>query len=266
MNIFNFELKKSWRSILWWGLSIALLYVMFIGIYPTTAQNAEAMDLILKYYPPEYLAAFGLSETLSIASLSGYNSFTFSFMQLILAIHASYLGFSYLSIEEREMTADFLFTKPASRSTIFLYKTGAALVSLFVIGLLSGIGIILAFVLFPDDQNYTTSLGLLFISIPLFQLTFFTTGMLLTTCLKKIKSVLSFSLGLSFAMYSLNSLRAIIDKEIFGIISPFYHMEPQYVFNELSLRWPLVIFGLMYSIGAGVVAYHLYKRRNIAVR
>ena len=122
MNIFTYELKMYRNSIIIWSISIAGLLVLFMGIYPSMAADAALMDMILENYPEAMLKAFGMAGSLSLSSVLGYFTFTFAFVQLCLAMQSSYYGFHFLSVEERELTADFLMSKPVSRRRIIISK------------------------------------------------------------------------------------------------------------------------------------------------
>ena len=51
---------------------------------------------------------------LDMSSVLGFFSFVFLFCQICLAIQAANYGFSLVSVEERELTADFLLAKPVA--------------------------------------------------------------------------------------------------------------------------------------------------------
>ncbi len=70
-----------------------------------------------------------------MATVLGFYGFVFLFVQLCLAIQAGNYGFGLVSIEESELTADFLLSKPVSRAQILTGKLLAALTSLLVTAL-----------------------------------------------------------------------------------------------------------------------------------
>ena len=84
--------------------------------------------------PKELLAAFGM-DTIDLSTVLGYFSFILMFAQLCLAIQAGNYGFGLVSIEESELTADFLMTKPVSRVRILTSKLLAVLANLIITNL-----------------------------------------------------------------------------------------------------------------------------------
>jgi len=89
------------------------------------------MTEMLAKFPKELLIAFGM-DNLNYATILGYISFYFLFIQLCLAIQAGNFGFGLVSIEENEMTADFLLTRPVSRMKILTSKILAAISSMLL--------------------------------------------------------------------------------------------------------------------------------------
>ncbi len=264
MNIFLFELKMYRKSIISWSVSIFGLLVIFMSFYPTMASDSAIMDMILENYPKEMLKALGMDGTLSLSSIFGYLSFIFVFSQLCLAIQSSYYGFHFLSVEERELTADFLITKPISRKMIISAKFAAACTSLLITNFFTWIGTFISIFLFKNGNEFDREiLMVLLSSLFFFQLFFLSIGMLISVLVRKIRSVLTFSMALAFGLYILNAVRGIIDGKILGFITPFYHFEPNYILEHGTYNMPMAVvsFGI---IGISIaLSYFLYMRRNI---
>ena len=70
--------------------------------------------------------------SIDLSTVLGFYSFAFLFTQICLAIQAANYGFSLVSIEERELTADFLLAKPVGRTQILTSKLLAALSGLTI--------------------------------------------------------------------------------------------------------------------------------------
>lgn len=263
-NIFMVELKTYIKSILIWSLSLfAMIYSMMV-FYPAFSADVELLDKLMSSYPDALLKAFGMSSGLSMASVLGYFSFTFAFIQLLLAVQAANYGFSILSVEEREFTADFLMSKPVSRNQILTAKFLAAFLALSLTNFVTWIATYSGIELFRDGKPYDLrSLVLLLSTIVLFQLLFLTVGMLISVILERIRNVLSFSLAFAFGTYILNTVRAIVGGELLGFVSPYYYFDPIYILENGALRLPLLVISIvivMVCIGTTVL---LYGRRDI---
>ena len=264
MNIFTYEFKTYIKSILIWSLSITGMLVLFMSIFPSMAADATLMDKILENYPEAMLKAFGMSDGLSLSSVLGYFAFIFAFVQLCLAIQSSYYGFHFLSVEERELTADFLMSKPVSRQQIITAKFLAAFASLQITNLFVWIGSFGSIMLFKDGHEFDLgNLIILLLSTILFQLFFLSVGMIITVLSKKIRSVLMFSMALSFGLYILNAVKGVIGGDILGIITPFYHFDAAYILEHNKYNIPMVSISVGIIVVSLVSSYFLYQKRNI---
>ena len=118
-------------------------------------------------------------------------------------------------------------TKPISRSKVYFSKFIAAFLSLVITAIVVSVGSFIALELFNAGQHYETPNVLkLLITIPIFQLVFLSMGMLISLFFKKVRSVLSLSMGLAIGLYVINSVRGIADSKILGYFSPYYYFEP----------------------------------------
>jgi len=264
MNIFRYEFKMYRKSIITWALSIAAILIMYMAFYPSFGADVEMMDKLLENYPEELLKAFGMGGSLSLSSISGFLAFTFTFVQLCLAIQASNYGFSILSVEERELTADFLMSKPVSRNTILFGKFFAAFIALTITNIAVWICTYISLALYNNGSEYDSgAVAMLLASNMLIQLFFMSVGMVISVSAKKIRSVLSFSMALSFGAYMINAIRGIIDSKLLGYITPFYHFEPNGILEFGKINWSLGIISLVIIVGSLVATYVLYNNRNI---
>ena len=130
-NIFLHELKMHLRSAITWSVALAVLIFVFVSLFSSFAADARLLSEMLSRFPRELLTAFGL-DGVDLSTILGYFSLAFLFVQICLAIQAANYGFSLVSIEEREWTADFLLTKPVTRTQILNSKLLAALGGLFL--------------------------------------------------------------------------------------------------------------------------------------
>jgi len=264
MNIYKYELRMYVKSIIAWSLSIFALLVMFMTFYPTFGNDASLLDKMLENYPKELLAAFGMGGELSLSTVLGYFAFTFVFVQLCLAIQASNYGFSFLSVEEREFTADFLLSKPVSRKNIIAAKFLAAMTALTITNIIVWIASFTAIEMFREGKAYgANKLLLLLASIAIFQMFFLSIGMIVSVTTKKVRSVLSYSMALSFGLYIMNAVRGVVGGDLLGYVSPFYHFDPVYILDKGEYNLPMAAISVAVIIVSIGTSYFLYLKRNI---
>lgn len=263
MNIFLYEARKNLISFALWAGNLALLILVFMAFFPTFSEDTAMLEKIMENYPEALLKAFGMSSELSLASVLGYFTFVFAFLQLALAIQSSNYGFHILSVEERELTADFLLAKPISRSEILLAKLCSYILTLVATNLVIALMSYISIRIFCEGHDYDKgALNLLFFSSILFQLLFFSISMLISLTQKKIRSVLSYSMALAFTTYILNSVRSIVGGEFLGWFSPFYYFEPGSILVKGSLSFMAYLSVLLIAVCFGL-SFYLYRKRNI---
>lgn len=262
-NIFKHEFNMHLRSALIWSASIAALIFVYVSLFSSFAKDAALLNEMMKNFPDELLTAFGL-KGMDLSTLLGYFSFVFLFVQLCLAIQAANYGFSLVSIEEREWTADFLLAKPVSRAQILNSKALAAFCCLTLTNAvvwLSSIGFIQ---LFASDQPYEPKpLYLMLSSIVLFQLFFFGVGLCVSLLVKRIRNVTPYSMALGFGMYVLSVFSDMLGESVFELITPFKHFYPQYIVVHEAYNFPLVAISLVVALISIASSYLLYLRRDI---
>ena len=115
MNIYKHEFKMNLKSVITWSVAMAALIFIYVSLFSSFAMDAELLNEMMANFPEELLMAFGM-DGIDLSTVLGYFGFVFLFAQICLAIQAANYGFSLVSIEERELTADFLLARPVGRT------------------------------------------------------------------------------------------------------------------------------------------------------
>ena len=262
-NIFRHEFRIRLRSVISWSLAVTALVVIFFSFFSIFADQAALVNEMLKNFPPQLRAAFGM-DRMNLATVLGFYGFIFTFIQLCLAIQAGNYGFGLVSIEESELTADFLLSKPVSRTNVLTSKLLAALASLLVTNLVLWVSSFAAITLFRGDYEYEpATLVILLLSMPIFQLFFMSIGLVISLLVKRVRNVTPYALGLGFGMYVLNAFSGVFGDVKLESITPYKHLDPSYIVREGALDTPLVLVNITISLIALAISYWRYIRRDI---
>jgi ABC-2 type transport system permease protein len=263
VTIYLHEFRTRLRSVIIWSLSVAALVIFFFSLFPTFADQAALMNEMLAKFPPGLREAFGLGNY-DLTTVLGFYAFLFIFVQLCLAIQAGNYGFGLVSIEESELTADFLLSKPVSRWQVMNSKLLAAFTSLTITNLVVWASTFLAIQLFRGGRTYEPSTLLLLLgTIVIFQLFFLCVGLVISLLVKRVRSVTPYGLGLGFGTYVLSAFSGVFSDVKLEYITPFKHLDPAYIVSHMALDTPLVLLNLGITIVSLVVSYWLYLRRDI---
>ena len=262
-NIYIHEFRARLKSVIIWSLSLAALILFFLSMFPVFSDQAAMMNEFLARYPAQLRAAFGFDK-MDLSTVLGFYSFTLVFAELCLAIQAGNYGFGLVSIDENELTADFLLSKPVSRTQVLTSKLLAAFTSLLITDLVVWVSTILGFLLFRSGHDYDPStLVLLLLSLLIFQLVFMSIGLVISLLVRRIRSVTPYGLGLAFGAYVINGFSGVFGDVKLELITPFKHLDPTFIVLHASYDAPLVLLDGMVILVAIGVSYWLYTRRDI---
>ena len=153
MNIYKFEMKMLRKSIIIWALAVPVGLTFYLSFFPMLQADATGYQVVMDQFPDEFLAFFGMSRDLPMTRIDGYLSLTYGMIQIPLAIQAANYGFHMLSVEERELTADFLLTRPVTRKKIILSKFFAAFTSLTIVNIVVWFFTILSVLAFKGNDD-----------------------------------------------------------------------------------------------------------------
>ncbi|OGO18169.1 MAG: hypothetical protein A2Z14_18910 [Chloroflexi bacterium RBG_16_48_8] len=263
MNIYKHEFKMNFKSVIIWSLALSLLIFVFMSMFSTIARDAELLNEMMAKFPEELLMAFGMAG-IDMSTVLGFYGLVFTFCQLCIAIQAANYGFSLVSVEERDQTADFLLAKPVRRTRILTSKLLAAITGLTITNLVVWISSYLFINMFRDGRAYETKpLLLLLLSIVMLQFVFLTVGMLISLLVKKVRNVTPYSMALAFGMYVMSAFGGMLGEDKLEVITPFKHFEPNYIISNAAYDLPLVLISLSFIIISVAGSYMLYTRRNI---
>lgn len=233
------ELKRTYRSLFLWCLIIAIIVVFGILEYPFVSQYIQDLMPVFDAMPKIVSIMFGIYQV-DFTSTLGYYVCMYFWCTLITYVHAMYLGASIVIKEERDKTADYLFTKPYARKTIVQAKLIAALVNVFIVAAVSGGLSILALLMIGLNGH---EMQLVFMTI---------IGMFFT---QVILMVIGLLCSLMSKSYKKGVLMGMICLMVFYAIS----ITIQYVgnINYLNFLSPLQYFDAKLVIASGFNLFYL---------
>lgn len=262
-NIYKHEFRTRLRSVITWSLALIAIVFIYFSFFSAFAESAELVNEMMQNFPQQLRDAFGIGKT-DLATVMGFYSFIFLFVQICLAIQAANYGFGLVSIEESELTADFLLSKPVSRFQVLNSKLLAALSSLVLTNLVLWVSSFAGIALFRDQRDYEPrTLLLLLIGAFIFQLFFLSVGLVISLLVRRVRNVTPYALGLGFGAYVLGAFSGLLGDVKLELITPFKHFDAAYIVQNGGYDTPLVLLNIGISLVSLVVSYWLYHRRDI---
>jgi ABC-2 type transport system permease protein len=139
--IFRYAMRRSAGAILIWGLALFLLAWPVVLAYDVVQKEQEKIKEVAKNFQI-FFAAMG-GDLDRITHPSEYLTLRFfSFMPLILGIFAILNGSGLTSVDEEKGTLDLILAHPVTRTSVFLGRFLAMLLTLLIIIVVSWAGLV----------------------------------------------------------------------------------------------------------------------------
>ncbi|WP_337102083.1 ABC transporter permease subunit [Paenibacillus sp. YIM B09110] len=262
MNMFVHELKAYRKSMLVWTCSLIGILILLMSLFPAVSKDIDEFSKVLEGYPEGIRKALGI-EIESMGTILGFYGYIFMYITLGGAIQAMILGTSIVSKEVRDKTADFLLTKPVSRTQIMTSKLLAAVVSLsvtnaFYLIAANLIAVQVKTVEYSGKLFFMISITLLFI-----QLVFLAIGIIVSVVFLRIKAVLSVSLSTVFAFFVIGMLVSAGDEGTKRYLSPFKYFEPRTIIESANYEAPFIAAAIGIIVVCIAASYVVYLKKDV---
>lgn len=262
MNVFRRELRAYRNSTIIWAISLSLLVVAFLSLFPSFSKDVEVSKKILENLPPMVRSAIGLSAD-SFFSIYGFMSYLFTFVMLAGAVQAMNIGVGILSKEESGKTADFLLTKPISRSKVITNKLMASFWLIIVTNIVfCSVALVMAKIVSTEDFKVDLFL-LISAKLILVQIFFLALGFLVSVLMPKIKSAIAVSLPTVFSFFIVGTLGVILGNDSVKYISPFKFYDSDYIIANNYYDVKFLLIELAFVVAAIVISYVIYIKKDI---
>lgn len=263
MNIILRELRANMKSLIIW--SVAQMFIILAGMMKYVGFSKSGVDInsMLAGYPEGIMKAFGIS-AVDITKVDGFYTVFFLYFMLLAAIHAVMFGAVIVSKEERDHSADFLFSKPVKRVKVIISKFVAGIVNILVFNLVT---LITSVVMIAQNNNGDGLIGqvtLLMVALFFIQLFFLTLGFLLGAILKNTKLATSAATGIVLGTFFLSILSDISDKVSFlKYFTPFKAYSSVTVMFDQQIALPSTLVLIVCSAIFIVFAYQKFYARDL---
>ncbi len=173
------------------------------------------------------------------------------------------IGLSILSKEDREKTVDFLLTKPVSRQKIITSKLLAALTCIVITDVVFIVcsyfmSMMVAIKSFDIMTFFMISITLFFI-----QAMFISLGLIISVLAKKIKSVISVSLGIVFGFFVIAMFGSVIGDTASKYLTPFKYFVPDYIVANKAYDFPFAVTAIAIVVVSIAASYVVYIKKDI---
>ena len=260
MTIIKHELRQGKSAFLIWTLSIGFLLAICIILFPEMKGEMASVSRLFSSMGA-FTAAFGMDK-LNFGTLIGYYAIECgNVLGLGGAFFASLFAVNILSKEEKDRTAEFLFTHPVSRPRIITEKLAAVFIQITAMNAIIWILAVISIAAIGETIPWK-ELNLLHLAYYLMQLELAAICFGISAFV--IRGSAGIGLGLAAAMYFLSLLANIADSAAFlNYITPFGYCSGAEITSKGHLDMAMVMTGAGIAAIGIIAAYIKYTKKDL---
>ena len=264
-NLFLKEMRRNAFSLIIWMIVITLLITVTISVYRTFMENQSQITGMLSLIPKGALQFKGISNFNDLLSVLGfYAANNVIYMMVLGSIYSIVLASNILLKEEYDKTAEYLLTRPVTRSEIFFSKLAVISLNIFILNLVTSLAGFTCMELVKEGPFSINAFLILSLYTLLLNGIFAATGLFLSTLVKRAKPITTSCIGLVLIFYFIYTISKItVSIAKIGYLSPFRYVD----MNVVSPGYTIDIWHLIYFVGIGILltglSYRIYMRKDI---
>jgi len=264
-NLFLKEMRRNAFSLVIWMIIITLLISVTMSVYRTFIENQSKITGMLSLVPKGALQFKGISNFNDLLSVLGFYAANNVIYMLVLgSIFSIVLSSNILLKEEYNKTAEYLLTRPLTRSEIFFSKLAVLYLFVFLLNLVTALAGFICMELVKKGPFSIRAFLILSLYTLLLNILFGAIGLFMSTLIKRSKPITTLSIGLVLIFYFIYTLSKIAEGAAgIGYLSPFKYVN----LDVINPAYGIDLWHLLYFLGISLfltgLSYLLYKRKDI---
>jgi len=264
-NLFIKEFRRNSFSLILWIIIITLFISVTMSVYRTFLENQSKIAGMMSIVPAGLLQFKGISDFNDLLSALGFYAVNnIIYMMVLGSIFAIVLSSNILLKEEYDKTAEYLLTRPVTRSEVFLSKMAVISVNVLLLNLVTTLAGFICIEIFKTGPFNIKAFLILSLYTLMLNMLFGSTGLFLSVIVKRPKPITTFCIAIVLIMYfiyTLSKITAGISK--IGYLSPFKYvrtdvLDPSYNVSPGNLLYFTGIILLLL-----IISYRRYLKKDI---
>lgn len=261
MTVYIKELKQSFKSWCIWTGAIVFMLLVCILIFPEMKDQMESVTDIFSDMG-DFTAAFGMDK-LNFGEIIGYYG---TECGNVLGIGGSFFAAltaaAVLSSEEKNRTAEFLFTHPVSRSNVLMQKLLSVYTRIIAMNIVITAASVIGFAAIGEKIELREFL-LLHLAYTILQLEIGSVCFGISAFIRR--GSIGIGIGIAFALYFLNIVCNISEQtEALKYVTPFAYAEASDIISKSEIDVGLILIGCIYSIAGVCAGFVKYTKKDLA--
>lgn len=239
-NLFFMEFSRYRNSMLIWTTLVSILIIVDLALFQIFLKEGiikSIEPIINQPFLAPMMKGFGL-EIQKLTNILGFYVIRNTPLILLLTgIFAILTSISLFANEEYEKTAEFLYTKPLTRSQIFISKVLSAFLLILLMNIFTILVGYFSLEIFKN-QDYNKQSFFLHSIYGLFtSFTFASIGFTFASIAKRGRGLFALSVGIVMGAYFLDLMSKIAKStEFIGYISPFFYVDNNILVENFTLN------------------------------
>ncbi len=263
MNIYRHELCAMKRAVFGWSAALALTAAVMLAMYPALGKSSEDVTEVLRQFPQSVKILLGIKND-NLGSFEGFFPYVLSMLTELGAVGGMLLGAHALRRETESKTADFLLSKPLTRSQILKHKLLAVFSGVLLI---QSVFLLVILTITPVvAKGSMPSLILVSLQIFYLQLLYAAFGALLAACFPRLKMPAAIAIGsLVFyhVLYDLFFVTLGAESELYRYFIPFGFFDSDKIIASGGYETRFVLLWLFLVLVCVRLTFWFYNRRDV---
>lgn len=258
--IARYEGRNRLTGSVYLSVGMALLAALVVWVYPSFS-DALGGDELLEAYPEEMLQVFRIETMASLEGFLAFELYTFGWI-VLLGLYVAYAAAGAIADDVDRGRMDTLLAMPISRARLVAEKFASLSVPILVVNLLTPPVLLVGSRLIDEPLAVGDIVAVHLLSIP-YLFACAGIGLVCSVVFDRVGIAQRVALGVTFALFLVESLLAETDSEAFGAIAPMRYYDP----NEILLDGTYDLVGVAVLVGMTVallvVSQLVFRRSDI---
>lgn len=262
MTVYIKELKQSLKAWCIWTGAIVFMLLVCILIFPEMKNQMENVTDVFADMGG-FTAAFGMDK-LNFGEIMGfYATECGNVLGIGGGFFAALTAAAVLSGEEKNRTAEFLFTHPISRSSVLIQKLLSVYTRIIAMNIVIMAVSAVGFAAIGEKIEIREFL-LLHLAYTVLQLEIGSVCFGVSAFIRR--GSIGIGIGIAFALYFMNIVCNISEQaEALKYITPFAYAEASDIISKSEIDISLILIGCAYSAVGVVIGFAKYTKKDLSV-
>jgi ABC-2 type transport system permease protein len=265
MVVFKYELKQMKNLIIAWCVAMALLAFLLIPVFTDIGKGfvGDPKQLEQMISENQFLQAVGMSAQFLSKPIGMYgfvNSWFFTLAASVLAMH---IGLTVNTKDFTGRSADYIYTKPFNRTSIFLSKLFSASVGVFTVGIVYFISSYVALKLNLSQGFDLRMFLLLGFSLIMIQAIYLAMGILVGVIWSKNRRPLLLAVTVVFITVIIGTFAATVGNDWLLFLSPPKYFGGSVIASNGGYDMRFVYWLLFLVMTFILSGYFIFKKKDL---